>query len=120
ARRPVGPRRRAVAGVVVSGPPFGTSLAGETVLVTGAHGLLGTWLTGALLARGARVVIVERDRPARSALRLEGLEAEGDAVHGDVCDLALMTRAVGEYEAGCVFHLAAQTIVGIARRSPLS
>lgn len=41
-------------------------------------------------------------------------------VRGDICDRDALERAFGEYEADTVFHLAAQTIVGIANRSPVS
>src|SRR5262249_28359765 len=43
-----------------------------------------------------------------------------DVVRGDVTDYLCVERALAEYEVECVFHLAAQTIVGIANRSPLS
>jgi CDP-glucose 4,6-dehydratase len=41
-------------------------------------------------------------------------------VRGDICDAPLMERVLGEYEIDTVFHLAAQTIVGIANRNPVS
>src|SRR5262249_7158369 len=41
-------------------------------------------------------------------------------VRGDVCDQALLERVLAEYEIDTVFHLAAQTIVGIANRNPVS
>jgi CDP-glucose 4,6-dehydratase len=41
-------------------------------------------------------------------------------VRGDVCDQDLMERTLGEYEISTVVHLAAQTIVGIANRNPVS
>lgn len=95
-------------------------LRGRSVLVTGAYGLLGSWMTKALLARGARPVVLRRDRVVASALALEGTEASVDVVRGDITDGPLMERVLNEYEVDTVFHLAAQTIVGIANRSPLS
>jgi CDP-glucose 4,6-dehydratase len=95
-------------------------LSGRTVLVTGAHGLLGAWLVRALLAAGARVVAIRRDEPAISALALLDLAQSVDVVHGDICEPGLIARAVSEYEADTVFHLAAQTQVGTANRAPLS
>jgi CDP-glucose 4,6-dehydratase len=41
-------------------------------------------------------------------------------VRGDVRDQALLERTLGEYEIDTVLHLAAQTIVGIANRNPVS
>jgi CDP-glucose 4,6-dehydratase len=95
-------------------------LRGRSVLVTGADGLLGAWLVKALLERGGRVVAVRRDQPAVSSLELLGLERELDLVWGDICEPGLILRALGEYEVDGVFHLAAQTLVGVANRSPLS
>ena len=41
-------------------------------------------------------------------------------VRGDVCDEPLLERVLGEFEIDTVIHLAAQTIVTIANRNPLS
>jgi CDP-glucose 4,6-dehydratase len=97
-----------------------TALQGRSVFVTGAYGLLGGWLVKALLERGARITVLRRDLVAGSALELEGTERRVDVVQGDICDAALMQRVLAEYEVDTVFHLAAQTIVGVANRSPLS
>ncbi|HMJ02098.1 MAG TPA: NAD-dependent epimerase/dehydratase family protein [Conexibacter sp.] len=91
----------------------------RSVFVTGAYGLLGSWLTRALVARGDRVTVLRRDRAPRSALLLDGVEQAVDVVHGDLNDPGLVARALGEYEVDTVFHLAAQTIVGTANRSPV-
>ncbi len=90
------------------------------VFVTGAYGLLGAWLTRALVDRGDRVVVLQRDRAPRSALLLDSIEDALDVVHGDLNEPGLVARALGEYEVDTVFHLAAQTIVGTANRSPLA
>ena len=91
-----------------------------SVFVTGAHGLLGSWLVKALLALDAHVTVLKRDGVTASALELEGTDRRVTIVHGDVCDGALLERALVEYEVDTVFHLAAQTIVGVANRAPLS
>ncbi len=98
----------------------GVTLTGRSVFVTGAYGLLGSWLVKALLEQGARTTVLKRDVVVSSALELEGTERQVNVVHGDICDGPLMERALGEYEIDTVFHLAAQTIVGIANTAPLS
>jgi CDP-glucose 4,6-dehydratase len=90
------------------------------VFLTGAYGLLGSWLVKALLDRGAHVTVLKRDAVAASALITEGTERRVNVVHGDVTDAPLIERALGEYEIDTVFHLAAQAIVGVANRSPAS
>ncbi|MGB9183365.1 MAG: NAD-dependent epimerase/dehydratase family protein [Solirubrobacteraceae bacterium] len=97
-----------------------TTLSGRSVFVSGGYGLLGSWLVKRLVAEGARVTVLKRDAVASSALVLEGTEREVSVVHGDICDGPLVERALGEYEIDTVFHLAAQTIVGIANTAPLS
>lgn len=89
-------------------------------LVTGATGLLGGWLVRRLLERRADVVCLVRDWVPGSQLICEGLSERVKLVRGDLCDGALLERVLGEYEIDTVFHLAAQTIVGIANRNPLS
>jgi CDP-glucose 4,6-dehydratase len=98
----------------------GESLARRPVLVTGAYGLLGSWLVSALLEREAAVTVIRRDDTSRSALLAMGLEPRVSVVHGDIVTEGVVARAVSEYEIETVFHLAAQTLVPTANRSPLS
>jgi CDP-glucose 4,6-dehydratase len=49
-----------------------------------------------------------------------GLLERVKVVRGDIRERELVERALGEYEINTVFHLAAQTIVGIANRNPVS
>jgi CDP-glucose 4,6-dehydratase len=90
------------------------------VFVTGCTGLVGAETVHALLARGAHVVGLVRDHVHGSELVRGGLVQRIDMVRGAVEDYALLERALAEYEIQTVLHLAAQTIVGIANRSPLS
>ena len=90
------------------------------VFVTGCTGLVGGWTVRALLERGAHVVGLVRDGVPGSELARSGLLDRIDVVRGSVEDHGLLERALAEYEVQTVFHLAAQTIVGIANRSPLS
>jgi len=89
-------------------------------LVTGGSGLLGSWLVERLLQLEADVVCLLRDWVPRSELvRRNHLERVA-VVRGDVRDQDLLERALGEYEIRTVFHLAAQTTVGVANRNPVS
>ena len=90
------------------------------VLVTGATGLLGSWLTRRLVEAGADVVCLVRDWVPRSELVRSSVIDRVTVVRGDVCDRGVLERTIGEYETTAVFHLAAQTIVGIANRNPIS
>lgn len=90
------------------------------VFVTGATGLVGSWLVRYLLRMKADVVCLVRDWTPKSELVRTGDLAQVRVVCGDVRDYALLERALAEYEIDTVFHLAAQTIVGIANRNPLS
>ncbi len=90
------------------------------VLVTGAGGFLGGWLVRRLLEAGADVACPVRDWVPGSQLVREGLADKVNLVRGDVADQHLMERVLGEYEVKTAFHLAAQTIVPIANRNPVS
>ena len=92
----------------------------RTVFVTGATGLVGGWLVRDLVNAGADVVCLVRDHVPQSMLLSEGLIGKVRLVHGDLCDQPLLERALGEYEIHSVIHLAAQTIVGVANRNPVS
>jgi CDP-glucose 4,6-dehydratase len=89
-------------------------------LVTGATGLVGGWLVKRLIKAGADVVCLVRDHVPQSMMVRDGLIDHVKIVRGDVRDQACLERALGEYEIDTVFHLAAQTIVGIANRNPIS
>jgi CDP-glucose 4,6-dehydratase len=96
-----------------------------TSLVTGAHGFVASHLVRALLERGDAVRVLDRPDPRLADVggpRLSGLDLLGmrdqvELAEGDLRDAEAVSAAV----AGCdsVFHLAAQTIVGVARESPL-
>jgi CDP-glucose 4,6-dehydratase len=92
----------------------------RTVFVTGCTGLLGSWLVGSLVNYEADVVGLVRDSVPRSELNNLGLQEKIKIVRGSVEDYYLMERILNEYEVDIVFHLAAQTIVTIANRNPLS
>jgi len=90
------------------------------VFVTGATGLVGGWLVRRLLDAGADLVCLVRDWVPQSELVRQGLLERVKVVRGDVGDASLLERTLGEYEIDTIIHLAAQTIVGIANRNPVS
>ena len=90
------------------------------VFVTGGTGLLGSWLVKRLADEGADVVCLVRDWVPQSEVVRTGTLDRVRVVRGDVRDQKTVERALGEYEIDTVFHLAAQTIVGIANRNPVS
>lgn len=88
--------------------------------VTGATGLVGGWLVRRLVESGADVVCLVRDWVPQSELLRDRLIDQVKIVRGDVLDQRLLERTLGEYEIATVIHLAAQTIVTIANRNPIS
>jgi len=90
------------------------------VFVTGATGLVGGWLVRRLVEAGADVICLVRDWVPQSELVRARLIESVKVVRGDVRDQALLEQTLGEYEISTVMHLAAQTIVTIANRNPIS
>jgi CDP-glucose 4,6-dehydratase len=94
--------------------------ADRPTLLTGATGLVGAWTLRRLVEAGADVVCLVRDWvPGSEAVR-SGLLEGAMVARGDVRDRDVIERVLGEYEVDTVLHLAAQTIVGIANRNPVS
>lgn len=91
-----------------------------TVFVTGCTGLLGSWMCKELINRRASVVGLIRDWVPESVLINDRYIDKMNIVRGDVTDFYTVERVMNEYEVDTVFHLAAQTIVEIANRNPLS
>ncbi len=88
--------------------------------VTGGTGLVGSWLVKRLIEAGADVVCLVRDWVPQSEMVRKGWIEQVKIIRGDICDRALQERVLGEYEIDTVIHLAAQTIVTIANRNPIS
>jgi CDP-glucose 4,6-dehydratase len=88
------------------------------VLVTGATGMIGSWLTRRLVERGAYVVALVLDQDPRSELVRSGTLGRISVVNGRLEEFSTLERAVTLHEIDTIFHLGAQTIVGTARRAP--
>jgi CDP-glucose 4,6-dehydratase len=91
---------------------------GRSVFVTGATGLLGSWLVPELVRRGADVVALVRDGVPRSRLVSDGWLDRIVTVRGSLTDADLLRRTLAEYGVQTVFHLGAQTLVGVAQADP--
>ena len=108
-------------GALGSSAPAGTGpWRGRRVLVTGGSGFVGSWLAQELVDAGAEVIGLIRDQVRGSWLERSGTAHRMTLVSGDIEDLACVQRALNEYSVTAVFHLAAQSQVGVANRSPLS
>jgi CDP-glucose 4,6-dehydratase len=88
----------------------------RSVLVTGAAGLLGGWLSRLLLASGARVVGLDIDWPGGAIL---SPDEPVERVDGDVRSRDDVDRVLGAHRPEVVFHLAAQTQVGVGNEDPV-
>lgn len=92
----------------------------KNVFITGCTGILGSWLTILLVEKGANAIGLIRDLVPKSNLNWSGFHTRINVVRGTLSDYELLLRTLNEYEVDTIFHLAAQTIVTIANRSPLS
>ncbi|PJI11183.1 sugar dehydratase [Bacillus altitudinis] len=88
--------------------------------MTGCTGLLGSYLVKELIDQGANVTGLVRDQVPRSNLYQGSQFEKMNVVQGALEDMQTIERALGEYEIDTVFHLAAQAIVGVANRHPVS
>lgn len=87
------------------------------IFITGATGFLGSWLTK-YLYKSNNIVALIRDWIPKSDLI--GIIDKINTIRGNVEDYFLIERILNEYEIDLVYHLAAQTIVGIANNNPMS
>ena len=69
---------------------------------------------------GERVVALRRDVDPEARFRTDGIEDRCSLALADLTDHDALVRVLNEHEVDAVYHLAAQTIVGTANRSPLA
>ena len=92
---------------------------GKTVFVTGGTGFVGRWLIRELLQAGAKVVALVRNS-SKCAPKVE--EPFGNRllqVSGDLTDYSLVLSALTQSRPDTVFHLAGQSLAGVAKSDPL-
>ena len=90
------------------------------VLVTGATGIVGSWVVKELLARRAFVAALILDANPQSELFRNGDIAQIAVVNGRLEEMGDIERAINLFEIETVIHLGAQTIVPVAHRNPLA
>lgn len=105
--------------MLTSGTVFGHSLTGSRCLVTGGLGFGGTHLVNALVAVGARVVVIDkRDLASSVHFRHLGLCQATRVVQGDVRDGEMIENLLRQEHIDTVFHLAAEAIVSESTINP--
>ena len=92
----------------------------KNVFLTGGTGFLGSYIAKSLINKGSNLIVLVRDRVPKSNLFTSKEYENITFVTGDLTDFALIMRILGEYEIDTVFHLAAQAIVSVSNRNPLS
>jgi CDP-glucose 4,6-dehydratase len=95
-----------------------TAWSSRRVLVTGATGIIGSWLTSHLLDLGADVTALVLDADSRSQLVRSRDIDRITVIPGRLESFDDVERAIVGPEIDTVFHLGAQAIVGTALRSP--
>ena len=89
------------------------------VLVTGATGMVGSWLVKRLLNEGARVTVLVIDSDPQSQLiRSQDIES-CQVITGDLRNRGDVSRAIFASDCEYIFHLGAQTIVSTAIFDPV-
>ena len=95
-----------------------TYWSGKRVLVTGASGMVGSWLTQWLAGSGAYTVAFIADTDPQSELVRSGTINKVSVVNGRLENYDDVERAINNHEVDSIFHLGAQPIVGAADRAP--
>ena len=102
----------------MSNTPSREYWSGKRVLVTGATGMVGAWLTRWLVDAGAYTVAFISDTDPQSELIRSGYINRVAVMNGRLENYDDIERAINNQEVDTIFHLGAQPIVGAADRSP--
>lgn len=90
----------------------------KRVLVTGATGMVGAWVTRWLVDAGAHTVAFISDSDPQSELFRSGYINQVSVMNGRLENYDDVERAINNQEIDSIIHLGAQPIVGAADRSP--
>jgi CDP-glucose 4,6-dehydratase len=95
--------------------------SGKKVFITGHSGFKGTWLCRILMNVGADVTGYALEPPTDPSLfRLTRTESGMHSITGDVRDGEKLAAAVAAAQPDIVFHLAAQPLVRLSYKEPVS
>ena len=94
------------------------TLTAHRILVTGASGFTGGWLTEHLLDAGAAVTTLLHDVDPQSRFVTRGLERRVAKVYGSILDYEGLVRIIAGRGIDTVFHLAAMSIRETAHARP--
>ncbi len=87
---------------------------GETLLVTGGAGYVGSHCVAELRDRGHRVVVLDNLQQGHRA----AVPQDVPLVAGDLADIGLLRKVFAEHRIDAVLHFAANSLVGESMRDP--
>lgn len=90
----------------------------KVIFITGANGFLGSHLVKRSLSCKAKVIVLIKEDIRFSLFKIEGLGSRCKIYKGDLSNSKLINSIFKNNRIDVCFHLAAQTIVGIANNSP--
>jgi CDP-glucose 4,6-dehydratase len=87
------------------------------ILVTGASGFLGAYLSKRLVENGNTVVSIKHDDTPTNPAKMLNIEKDITWCKGDILNSNLVKRVIADYEVDLVYHLAALPIVQVGLRT---
>ena len=90
--------------------------SGQTILVTGGAGFIGSHLTGSLTASGAKVTVVDHHSPTHLT-NLRDCLKHVEYIKADILD-ASFSALLGDRAFNCIFHLAGNAYVPTSVEDP--
>jgi CDP-glucose 4,6-dehydratase len=94
--------------------------ANKYILVTGASGLLGSWLIEELLNQNAEVTGISLDSSKDALMKSKNILDKIENYHIDISKYDELEKIVTKKKYSIIFHLAAQTQVTDALKNPLN
>ncbi len=88
-------------------------------LITGGSGFIGAHIVSHLVEKGAEVFCLVRDPDHARSLDLLSLRDKITLIPGTIVDLGLLQSVLSDCHIKTVFHLAGQSLLGEADRSPI-